>query len=1350
MSKNKLGIIAGLCFALMVVVTPVMAACDLQHPAECTNDQLIALITGLLGTGTGTGTGTTGTINGIPAGFQFTTNLMQGSSSNDVKYLQILLNSDTATQLGATGAGSPGNETSYFGPITKAAVIKFQNKYASEVLAPYGLTAGTGYFGSTSRAKANALIAAGTDIGTTLPEGCTSTSGFSPVTGQSCSSGGTVVLPEGCTSTSGYSPTTGQPCSSTTPVTGGFSVVLASDNPASGTLVQGQATADLLHFLVSNGTSSEVMITAVELTRLGVSADATLSSVYLFEGAARITDAGTVSAGKVTFNNPNGVIILPANTSKIVSVKSDILAASQGQTIGVSVSGITASTTLSGTALPIVGNIHTIANATLATVTVGAPLPTLAGAATPTDPVEGVRAWESTFTINNRNVNFSRLSLRQINSISSSDVANFKLIIDGEEVATVASLDANGYVTFTFNKVLQTGTRNVKVLVDINGGSGRNLQLSMRNKADIDVKDSEYNVNVSVTGAPATANALSINQGLFTITADNAALPVTVANNSSNVLIGKWKFKATGEAVKVETLTAEFTYAETGGAGVTVNANATLRNGKIMIDGVQYGSTTTLVEAGGVGTPYGINYTFQPGVETMVELYADIFDNDTTQYIEAGDTIKAGLVAGVGNGTKQVSLGTIAVPTAGQAASTVASTITVATAGATLVTTPSYGNQNTVLPVTTGFKIGSWTLTAGTTESININNLNFAIAAGAVLGGTGTFIEDDMSDMYVVYSVAGGAAVTSSTRPTPIASNDFPVSFVLGKTQTATIDLYSNLLAGGVTVGESTQATLTVTGTGSQSGAAAVIAGAGTGQEIIYQAASLTITRDASTPAASLVPGNSNVKTVSYKFEALNDTYTVLQMVIGITDPTAVISATLKDGSTPIQTVTGVSTAVTFSVPFTVLANTPKVLDVELTLGTIGSGAGATGANVTTSFTSALIRPASTGTAAPYATGAPAAGNAIYAYKSVPTISLEALPSSILAIGTKTLSKFTIGSATSATNWKQVMFSITRDGGGATITGCNGTACPGLKLYQGGVEVPGTAIASGDLTSAGANTITVQFIPDNEEQIGIGTSKTYELKGDVGGTVSTGHYISTSITSPSVAKTASGPFAKHLTAVSTWRYVDASTDATGGAVAADDVRQSPTSKYTTVDVAAGGDTTITEHDAALKIQQAYGITDDIVLTLAENADNQAATATFAVTGLGAGDLICTPFTGAAGAGAFAAGGVFSTIQSVVCAGTGSQLKIFGLAVTDDADGAGSGTGLVITITKAADYATGDVVVATDSDFALAFAGGTEVAQTASFIWSDLSGLSHSVVTSDWATDFLVKNLATDTQTIQAP
>jgi len=97
-------------------------------------------------------------VSEIPADHKFIKDLKYGQSSIDVKHLQIFLNSASDTQLAESGPGSPNQETDYFGSLTKAAVIKFQEKHAQDILAPWELEQGTGLVGKTTKAKINQLL----------------------------------------------------------------------------------------------------------------------------------------------------------------------------------------------------------------------------------------------------------------------------------------------------------------------------------------------------------------------------------------------------------------------------------------------------------------------------------------------------------------------------------------------------------------------------------------------------------------------------------------------------------------------------------------------------------------------------------------------------------------------------------------------------------------------------------------------------------------------------------------------------------------------------------------------------------------------------------------------------------------------------------------------------------------------------------------------------------------------------------------------------------------------------------------------------------------------------------------
>lgn len=90
-------------------------------------------------------------------GVVFMSPIKLDDSGPSVLALQKLLNSDPDTMISLSGAGSPNNETEYFGEKTKNAVIRFQEKYKADVLVPSGLSYGTGYVGPMTIKKLNNL-----------------------------------------------------------------------------------------------------------------------------------------------------------------------------------------------------------------------------------------------------------------------------------------------------------------------------------------------------------------------------------------------------------------------------------------------------------------------------------------------------------------------------------------------------------------------------------------------------------------------------------------------------------------------------------------------------------------------------------------------------------------------------------------------------------------------------------------------------------------------------------------------------------------------------------------------------------------------------------------------------------------------------------------------------------------------------------------------------------------------------------------------------------------------------------------------------------------------------------------
>jgi peptidoglycan hydrolase-like protein with peptidoglycan-binding domain len=96
-------------------------------------------------------------IGAFAADQTFTRYIQKGDKGDDVVALQEVLNSDPDTIVTTTGSGSPGNESNYFGELTKQAVIKYQKK--NNLGTSYGFfTIYSGALDDKTRASLNALV----------------------------------------------------------------------------------------------------------------------------------------------------------------------------------------------------------------------------------------------------------------------------------------------------------------------------------------------------------------------------------------------------------------------------------------------------------------------------------------------------------------------------------------------------------------------------------------------------------------------------------------------------------------------------------------------------------------------------------------------------------------------------------------------------------------------------------------------------------------------------------------------------------------------------------------------------------------------------------------------------------------------------------------------------------------------------------------------------------------------------------------------------------------------------------------------------------------------------------------
>ncbi|OHA83547.1 MAG: hypothetical protein A2408_02285 [Candidatus Yonathbacteria bacterium RIFOXYC1_FULL_52_10] len=1007
----------------LMMVAPLASAqtaTDLQAQIQALLAQITTLQSQL---GTSGSTTTTGT------GYTFTKNLKQGMTDMEVMNLQKVLNMSADTQVSASGVGSAGQETSYFGGLTKAAVIKFQNKYASEVLTPVGLTSGTGFVGAATRAKLNAM---GGSTTTTPPPTQTGT---------------------------------------------GVTVSLASDSPANVALVQGQAIADLAHFTFTNMTSSEARVTNVVLNRTGISNDSTLANVFLYDGAARVTDSATVSSGKITFNDPTGLFTIPANSSRTIAVRADIAASTSGQIVGVSVSTVTGNVTVTGAPA---GNNLTIAAATLATVDFNT---TTTPSAATVAPQNDYTLWQNTVSISTRAVDMKSMTFRNVGSVSAGDITNLRLYVDGVQVgSTMTSTNASGYVTFDVTNSpvrLNTGNRVIKLVGDIVGGSTRTFMFSLRQASDAMLIDTDLNQPVLSTAAGSafsarSATSATIDGGALSITKSNTSPTSNVAVDATNVKLATFEFRASGENVKIENMDVR--------ANTTIDGG--LDNGKVFLNGVQVGSTKDLTDASDVNFTFGSSFIVNAGQTAIVDIYADV-KTTTGASFSNGDTILVSIGTGpTGNAQGMSSLNSLTIP----ASQVDSNTITISSAALTATKYSGYGDQ-TMVAGTNSARLGSFVLSAGSAAGANVNTITVTLSSDEYATITNLMLMD----------VATGTQI-GSTKATPSSSNAFSVNMDIPASGSKTIDVVANILSGS-NAGPWTAA---VTADGTSTQGTSVSASSVTLQTITLGSGTLALAAGAGDPnSANILAGATSVKVGEFNFSATNASQTIQEITIkvpnGAATSTSQVTLSYKDSSGTTQTASKTlsvgseahATAAFTGLSMYVPANGDATMSVLVDTTTVANGAtSGSGITVTVDYNNGFKAISSSGSSATTVGSADVtAGGTFYVRKTIPTITKISTGSATPSTGTA-LYKFTIAAdASGPIDFKKLTFNVATSG--VTVTDMYlREVGAGSNVNDTNVQANGSgyvAIYSGTSVSGGV------------QQVAAGSSKTYELFGTVTG-----------------------------------------------------------------------------------------------------------------------------------------------------------------------------------------------------------------------------------------------------------
>lgn len=874
-------------------------------------------------------------------------------------------------------------------------------------------------------------------------------------------------------------------------VTGsGLTASLSSATPVAMSVPQNGARVPMAKINLTAANDGAITVNSITVKRIGLSSYTNIDKVWAEKD-------GVLVASKKSMNSNDESILtfspaLTVNAGQTVSL--DLIASLMGSgagNIGLSIasaSAISATSAAISGSFPINGNLMSPTSYSVVDLKISA-----ANTASATVKVGDEKVELGRFTLGfattSKDVTVKSIMLKN-NGVEDLSKATMNLYLEqaGNKVSTSYTVDGR-FVTFYFANGLDVLKDDSSKIFYIKGDviakentATNSFTIILNKSTDLVAyeKATGFGTNV-INDSNVAADAFAISN----ITIDAGAVSVSKKSTSpsdTSIIKGVDNTVLIANVRADEAITADglkITYGSGNGVATTTDQfeNARVYVNGLLLDSFDPAATTSTLQT--IDSTFTLNKGDNE-IKVMVKSKSTATAAASIKFTLSGSNMFTGM-----NPEYVVSGNTVSGSVSGTATG---ATFTVAGATLTTVRNDGYATDKSIVKGSNDVSLGKFTIKASN-DDVKITS----IALGANIAASNTAsstLATSINDMKLfVDGTQVGSTVDFGTSGGTFSS----LNFTVAKDSTKNIELKGSFdtSAAGVFQTVMTINSQDSRGTSITSGDLAT-----TTRFAIVDQGSLNVDLGGNTPAAAILVSKSVEQEVAqFKFTAINDDASLTELNIinttKIATDTAVATSSadariasvkLYDGTTLIDSFVPVNGAGRFTITndkVKVLANNSKTLSIKVVLNDIVNDAAATNQDIHLGVTTLKFK-SSNGTENTQSVAKLA--NNFRVRKTVPTVALLALPTSVLTSGDQVVSKFTVTADANGDVELNKIVLATTNTSQATITALS----EGLVLKVNG------AFKTVATSTYANNAITLEFGTSNEI-ISAGTSKTFEV-----------------------------------------------------------------------------------------------------------------------------------------------------------------------------------------------------------------------------------------------------------------